>query len=45
MKENINGKKYKRVYTLAPGTIDHNPHNLKKFDQFEQTVSNFVKLS
>lgn len=38
MKANIDGKKYKKVYKLDPGTIDHNPSNLKKVKKFEGTT-------
>lgn len=45
VKANIHDKKYKRVYKLEPGTIDHNPSNKKKFERFENTISTFLEAT
>ena len=37
IKANINGKKYKKIYKLDSGTIDHNPENLRKLHKFNKT--------
>lgn len=40
IKANIDSKhRYKKLYTLEPGTIDGNPTNLKKANRFEASIS------